>query len=612
MGLPTKDELGAKLLNYPLLRLLLYEGWFRLAFAGFVLLFIFLGLFLPKIWRVSEPDFRPVIKVSGLDLVQAWSLKRTALKAAAAGKFDDAAYAWQAALANNRADPDLVRGALLNLLEGPRRREYARQGIQEAMWLLRLTRTNSLPDIELAARTFAQFRFYDAVIQLVEARQGELTPGLASAYLKALFDRGRMEAFNAQWNRLRSQVQGDRELLLYRAAYLLGWGPPETMTEARQQLEAAKEDPALRAVACRLKLSLNARAMDAAAYGQTLKELEDLREDTLDQHVGYWRLLEAAGQKAEAVRLAQSYPRLPDSAVEVVELAQAYSELQLHEAALQLLQRYGKDFGQSPVLWTTYANELIELRRWDDLRKVALQMRSEGARDLLAGFSYFLEGRAELALGRELNAKAAFKKAVERDFPFPVLAHRVAGQLLLVGYPELARQVLARVEEPLKEDPNYWLLVFTAADGVKDVDLLLRAAARAYELQPRDPRAMNNYAAALIINRKEPEKAIQLTVQLYAQDPNSLYAVVNHSAALLLNDRAKEAEALLSRVSTNHLTASQLALYHLDLFETCVRLRQYDRAWAVSDRIEAERLYPTQRAWLEKARQQLPARDKSG
>ena len=43
-----------------------------------------------------------------MDLVQAWSLKRSALKAAAA-EDDDAAYAWQAAIANDAADPDLFR-----------------------------------------------------------------------------------------------------------------------------------------------------------------------------------------------------------------------------------------------------------------------------------------------------------------------------------------------------------------------------------------------------------------------------------------------------------------------------------------------------------------------
>src|SRR5437764_521365 len=113
---PTKKEkLGQKLENFPLLRQLVFEFWFRLVFLAFLLGAVFLALFLPKMWTVSPPGFKPVIKVSGLDLVQAWSLKRSALKAAAAGKNEDAAYAWQAAIANDAADPDLYRGSLRHL-----------------------------------------------------------------------------------------------------------------------------------------------------------------------------------------------------------------------------------------------------------------------------------------------------------------------------------------------------------------------------------------------------------------------------------------------------------------------------------------------------------------
>jgi hypothetical protein len=348
MSLPTKEELGAKLLDYPLLRQLLYERWFRLAFALFALVFVFLALFLPKIWRTSSPDFRPVIKVSGLDLLQARSLRRSAIKAAAAGKFDEANLDWQAALANNRADPDLARGALQNLVKDPHRRQHAAQGIQEALWLLRLTGTN-LVDLELSAQVLAEFRYHDLVISLAEPRVKELTPALAAVYLKALFDIGRIQAFDARWKELSARVPNDPELQLYRAAYLVDWGPPESMTSARQQLEAATQDPARRITAYRLKLALSAHQMDANEYGQTLKKLEEWREDSLNYHVGYWRLLAGSGRKAEAAELARDYPHPPASPVEVTELAQTYSALDMREMALQILQRYSREYGKGPL-----------------------------------------------------------------------------------------------------------------------------------------------------------------------------------------------------------------------------------------------------------------------
>src|ERR1041385_1447673 len=162
MGLPSKEELGAKLFDYPLLRQLLFERWFRLAFTFLVCIIIFFALFLPKIWRTSPPGFRPVIKVSGLDLVQARSLKRSALRAEAKGDYDQANYAWLSALANNRADAELVRGTLRNMLHDPHRRQRANQGVREALWLLKLTGTNVV-DLELATRILDQYRYHDMV-----------------------------------------------------------------------------------------------------------------------------------------------------------------------------------------------------------------------------------------------------------------------------------------------------------------------------------------------------------------------------------------------------------------------------------------------------------------
>ncbi|MBI4325180.1 MAG: hypothetical protein HY674_07930 [Chloroflexi bacterium] len=114
-----KKELSRKLIYYPLLRMLLFKVWFRIIFFCLVLLIVFLSLFLPKIWTTSPDGFMPVIKVSGLDLAQAWSLKRNARRAATAGRLNDASYSWMAAIANNPADPEAIR----SFLDGVLRRE---------------------------------------------------------------------------------------------------------------------------------------------------------------------------------------------------------------------------------------------------------------------------------------------------------------------------------------------------------------------------------------------------------------------------------------------------------------------------------------------------------
>ena len=609
MSLPTKEELGAKLLDYPLLRQLLFERWFRWAFVGFALVFIFMGLFLPKIWRTSRPGFMPVIRVSGLDLVQAWSLKRTALKAQAAGKFDEANYAWQAALANNRADADLVRGALRNALLDPRTTQRAGPAIREAFWLLKLTGTN-VSDLQLAAPLLERVRYYDPILSWLEPRLDQLTPELRAVYLKTLFNEGRMDTFKARWDELGRDLAADPELGLYWAAYRVGWGPPDSLAEPRRRLDEATNDPALRRLALRLKMTLAARELNVVEYSRALKSLEELREDTVQHHARYWRLLAQDGRQSEAEELARGYAHAPASATELVELAQVYAELGMHDQALQLYQANRKTFEQAPVFWVAYASMLLDDKNWEAVRNLAIQIRSsDDVRDVLAGFSYFLEGRAELGSGRDGNAAAAFQKAAERDYPFPSIGLRVAAQLAQLSQPQLASVMLARLEKSFDREVGYWTLVFRAAEQVKDTELMLKSAARAYELNPRDPVASNNYAAALLITRRTPELAIRLTLPFLLQNPRLPHAIVNHGAALLMNGRAREAQPLLEGIPTNVFNRTQLTLYNLDLFDLYLQLGRQDLALATSKRIELDRLYPVQRQWFEKQRQQLSSPD---
>ena len=77
-------------------------------------------------------------------------------------------------MANNRADPDLVRGALRTLLKDPHQRERAGQAVQQSFWLLRLTGTNVV-DLELAAQVLAHFQYYDPVVNLLDSKADQLT-----------------------------------------------------------------------------------------------------------------------------------------------------------------------------------------------------------------------------------------------------------------------------------------------------------------------------------------------------------------------------------------------------------------------------------------------------
>ena len=65
---------------------LFHDVWFRVFLIGMLAGGALVGLLLPKMWVVTPPDFFPPLKSSGLDLAQAWQLKRKAAKHAVARK----------------------------------------------------------------------------------------------------------------------------------------------------------------------------------------------------------------------------------------------------------------------------------------------------------------------------------------------------------------------------------------------------------------------------------------------------------------------------------------------------------------------------------------------
>ncbi len=601
-----KAKWTERLENFPLLRILLLEKWFRLAFLSFLTVLISALLFLPKIWVASPKGFLPIVKVSLLDRVQAAALKRTARKAEAAGRYDEASYAWQTAIGNNRADVEASRELLRNFVEHETALKQTRYVVPQAVWLLRLTETN-VSDLALVAEVLERKGYGDYVTGLLAAKTDVLTPRLESIYLKALFDQGNWRAFDARWKQAGPKRPDDPELQLYRAAYLAIGGSPAEAVESLQLLEEALANPDRRVSACRLRLTVSAARNETADYERFLKQLEEWRADTLLQHVGYWNLLIRSDRAARAVELALAYPGAPRSPGELIELARVFSRTNMRDRAIDLFVRYTQEFATAPNFWIAYANELLETRNWSELRGLGIQIRSQYAvADTLSGFSYFLEGRAELALQRPQAADAAFRKMAERGFEYPQLGLKAATELLALHQAEFARELLVKLQAELAGEVSYWTTLFAAADLLKDCDLMLHAARQAYLLLPANPSVMNNYAAALLILRQNPDEAVRLTLQLFAQNPASIVTKINHSAALLLNERASEAEAILKTIRTNTLNRAQLTVYNFDLFETLYRLGRLDQAQAATERIEEEFLYPPQRAWLAKLRKQLP------
>lgn len=587
--------------------MILFNVWFRSYVLAFLVLSIFLAVFLPKIWLSTPVGFLPEIRISWLDRVQAWSLQRAAEKQEAAGLYDEAEYAWRAAISNNPGDAELCRRSLRSLLKAPTLdRKHLGPAFSRALWLMRLSSTNAV-DVELTAGLLDRYEMYDYQLRLLGERTAALSARERALLAKAAFRTGQMTVFAEQWKQLSPQQKADPELALYEAAYGAGWGAPETAAGFRQRLAAARQDSARRSLANRVQLLVAARERDPGTFASALDDLAQARLDRVGDHVTYWLLLLNLGRRAEAERLAEEYPHAPSNPDEVRQLRLAYARLGRQETQWKFLAKVAPMFKQSSEVWIAYAHVLVDLKKWEELRAVSVQMRQlPGLGETMAGYCYYLEGRAELAMGRELSAKDSFALAVKSRLDVPALRLEAGKGLMRQHYAREARAVLLPAEKDLARDKDYWSTLLQVGIELKEASTVAQAAEALYRMEPRNPTYVNSYAASLLLLRQRPDEAIKLTFELMSTFPDSTAARINHAFSLLMNRRLEEAASLLQTLSPAALSPADRLSYNLAQFEVQMALRNPTAARTFSDQIELDDLFPSQAERVIQLRDQMP------
>lgn len=577
-----------------------FDHWFGLFAVLFLLLLVFLGLFLPPIWRQTPPDFTPVIKVSGLDLWQARSLRKTALEQGSAGRVAEAMHSWQAAMVNNPADLSILREGLgFVVAQKSPPKDFLEFSVNHAFWLLRLGGTNTA-DAELTLNLMSRYDMQDYVVKVGENLEDRLSEDGLKLLLRSYFQLGRLKNFAKLWEKQQATFSKDAELQVYHNAWLANWGPPGTLQAGREALKAAQGDPKFRSLANRLQLQVSNAMRDETTYGQVLRTMEEDHDATLLDHARHWMLMFALGRRDEARELAKNYPASPRTPMEVRVLASTLSGLGLTEMSISILDQQLKSYGFDPDLWLTQSNNLLNQKQWADLRTLAFSIRNElGLQGALDGYSQFLEVVAEMNMDRPEAARAAADRLAKSPVANPELTRHMAQQLKLIGFGDVAHVLFRSIEPAYKGDALYWFDRTVAATLANNVEDIVSSAEKAHALNPSDPSVVNNYAAALILTRTRPAEAVQLTLRVITVRPGDIGSQLNHIMALLQNQRFDEAADLLRQMNTLSLSLSETAEYHLAWFEYAIAKKDWHLARVSYGKIDTRRLLASQVSWLE-------------
>lgn len=589
-----------------LLQILQEDPLFRWAFAGVVLLLLALAVLIPKIWIMTPRGFNPVIRISGLDMMQSRSLMRTARKHAETGRTAEAMQAWTAAVVNNPAELDAVQGLLNAFLIGgvvePRTLSLA---VGQGNWLLQLGGTN-LADVDLVAQVYRKGQLPEGVIQLLSDPSHPMTAFGAGLLGESYFELGRMNLFDAHWTRHESELASDPRMRLYRAAWSAGWGSPGGVPGGIRALEEASREGGEREHAMHLLLWVLAQRQELAAFEKVFGELQGLRADRMEDHARWWVLLDHAGRREDAMARARAYAVPPRTAIEARLLLGVWARLGLHDLIVGFARQQLGAFTNARALRQLVGRQLIAGQRWEDLRTIAVELRANGRLVAdLGGYSHYLEGVAEHGLERRSRAMDSFPRMM-KDLPEdPVLNVEMAGTLRRLGYPEFAREIIRLQESALGNQAEYWQGLAQAAHDSRDAETLLAACERGYQLAPGNLPAANNFAAALLTHRRDPAEAIRITLQVLGKLPESRLAQVNHALALAQMGRHADARVALAKLDQGELSAEERTHWALGGFECALAEGRVDEARKLIDQIELRYLFPPQLEWLNTARARM-------
>lgn len=515
----------------------LVAGFFALSFA--------------KIWRVTPSYVLPVYRISIVDWVQSKMLLRSARAQSAAGNYRLSLHAWRGAMANHPASLEVLRSWLAAAGKAEDR-VLTEVGIPlgEASWLLRLSRTN-LMDVEQTLRLMDRAGQPAELLVLGVPFKDRLSSSGAGWVAKAAFDEGDMRLFDALWTRHADAFEGDKALSLRREAWKAVWGPPSMAAEGMARLTAAQADGTWRHLA--LDLGRRVAAVRADLVEQERLLMLEMNEGTagVREHAELWLMVANRGRKDEAMRMAREALPVLDvrNARQAWTVGRALMGLGMMEDAARFF-RGGKVAGYRDVsLWLLHAEALHAMQSWDGLRELAIEMaRLLGGRSEADVVFHSWQAVAEA----KLNKKDAAMAAASRAKVAPVHDHRLAVHLAEwlddAGLSDAALALLRKAEGSMSNSVKYWSQRFLAAAWASEVEDMLESSRRALALAPKDPRASNNRAAALIWGRGSLAEAVQLTFENTARFPGNTIYALNHAMALIENDRLAEARGVLDGI----------------------------------------------------------------
>lgn len=574
-----------------------------------------LAVILP-LFRTTPPDFDPPIRISLVNYFQANALANSGKEYEEKEQWEDAERAWTLAFGTNPGQKDFLRKTLSLIGKKDVTPQSGQKSEALSRWLLRLSSTNHT-DLELVLKTLERNRRYGEIGRLANNENIEIIGASLKIYLRSLFHSTQYQEFLDLWNEHKDEFENDplMQLYFFGVGCVLNGKPDDYEAFARAR---AALDPDLENFHHSLQIALRAhgRAGREDVCRGILSDLVSREKATLLDHLCYWQVL-IGKNSTEGIEDYYRNSAPPVTETEVMILLQTLYRADLKEVAAHAAEKALTDLGSEATskLYLTFGNLLAANKDWQRLNELKQDIDDKGfIKERIGPDAIYWETLTALNLGKVEKAVELSDEIVKEASS---ISHKrrftLALKFLILGQTQHATELVKKADELVKgldgkkqEIRYYWQMRIESTTKSKGSGDLVEVAKAAYESDPEHIPHLNNYVVALIINRSQPELALELSRKVLDKIPNATAFRLNHAHALCLNSMWDDVSNVISEIQKDDIKNPIVANdYALVKFRMAVGSGDNEEITRLYDELDMKYFAPKTIEWVEKVIDQI-------
>ncbi len=504
---------------------------------------------------LSTPEgFEPRIHVSVFDRLQAVSFRRTAMKYASRGDYENARVRWRQASGNHPGDLGLLRAYLRTLLKLSPTPSGLAEGKQLSAWLLSVS--NEAPqDRQLMLQFLEHSGDYYEILRVLAGQKDLFDQEELAFFLRALFHTGQFRSFQEVWEKRGLNTEDDPLFVFFRLANSVCLDAKRADLGAfRSSLDTLIAESGYKVVGLKAAIRVFAESHTLVDGLEILSELEKIGQLTLRDVLPVWRTAVYLGQP-EIVQAQFTSDQKPVTEQELLACSRLLRLAGMNSKGVGLLES-GLEVATlfSSTLVLELGNVLSAAHDWHALNQLVARVEPVGGpvQGLQPVFRYW-RGLIAEAQGKDERVKEVYRAFSEVDALSMETVIPIASRLHLQGREEEALELFARVGYSVDADALRHLSLISQAKRDGDVTGWIAAADAAHEADPDNAIFLHSLAEALLCGGEQPNRALGLAGTAFVLNPKIIQFRFGLIWALMRNERWAEADALLRPVGVDDL-----------------------------------------------------------